>query len=230
MPIQVTCKHCLTRFNVSEKFAGKKGPCPKCKQEITVPALTEQVVIHAPEVSGPKDAAGQLVLKPIAREEVKVSRSGLILVISVVALTIAAAVGLRSAFESPPIAALALGLIALSPALVWAGYSFLRDAELEPYRGRELWTRVAICAAVYAALWVMYAYLPAYVLSVAGPSEVGIGTASITLAILLGLGTFTAVMCFEFDGLIGFLHITLFAVVTILLALLAGAQLAQLAS
>ena len=45
MPIQVTCPKCFTRFSVSEKFAGKKGPCPKCKSEITVPDVGEEVVV-----------------------------------------------------------------------------------------------------------------------------------------------------------------------------------------
>jgi hypothetical protein len=228
MPIQVTCSACLTRFAVSEKFAGKKGPCPKCKQEITVPSLADQVVIHAPEPSGPKDATGRLVLKPIEREDVKVSRKGMAIVLGLVGLTLAAAGWLRTSYESPPLPALIIGLFALAPALVWAGYAFLRDAELEPYRGRELWTRIAICAAVYIGLWLLYVLVPAYVLSVGGPAEVGLGTASLALAILLAIGTFAAMLCLEFEGLMGLLHCTLFVLVTVLLALLAGTTLAQM--
>jgi hypothetical protein len=37
MPILVTCPGCKAQFNVSEKFAGKQGPCPKCKAVITIP-------------------------------------------------------------------------------------------------------------------------------------------------------------------------------------------------
>ena len=37
MPISVVCPGCKARFNVSDKFAGKKGPCPKCKTVLTVP-------------------------------------------------------------------------------------------------------------------------------------------------------------------------------------------------
>ncbi|MCA9246062.1 MAG: hypothetical protein KDA42_03075, partial [Planctomycetales bacterium] len=74
MPIHVICPGCHARFSVSEKFAGKKGPCPKCKKEIQVPAATEEVKIHAPEHSevGAKSAGGKLVLKPIERQETKV--------------------------------------------------------------------------------------------------------------------------------------------------------------
>ena len=74
MPISVVCPSCKARFSVSEKFAGKKGPCPKCKTVITVPeAVAEEVKIHEPEqfASGGKDSKGRAVLKPILREETK---------------------------------------------------------------------------------------------------------------------------------------------------------------
>src|SRR5262245_13698414 len=73
MPIDITCPGCKTRFQVSEQFAGKKGPCPKCKTVITIPTLAEKVVVHAPESFGPKDSAGKAVLKPITRTETKLS-------------------------------------------------------------------------------------------------------------------------------------------------------------
>ena len=49
-----------------------------------------------------------------------------------------------------------VGLACLSPAVAVAGYSFLREEELEPYRGRELWIRATICGLVYAILWGVY--------------------------------------------------------------------------
>src|SRR5882672_3989576 len=74
MPITVLCPGCKARFSVSEKFAGKKGPCPKCKTVITVPeVMAEEVKIHVPELfaSGGKDSKGRAVSKPILREETK---------------------------------------------------------------------------------------------------------------------------------------------------------------
>lgn len=47
MPIQIICTKCQTQFSVSDKFAGKKGPCPKCRQPITVPRA-EAVSTHKP--------------------------------------------------------------------------------------------------------------------------------------------------------------------------------------
>ena len=66
MPIQVTCPNpkCLTRFSVADKYAGQKGPCPKCKTVITIPKKEDEVVIHTPVHSeaGGADASGRKVL------------------------------------------------------------------------------------------------------------------------------------------------------------------------
>ncbi len=53
----------------------------------------------------------------------------------------------------------ASGLLVISPVLVLAAYTFLRDDELEPYRGRELYIRITTCAAVYLILWAGLAYV-----------------------------------------------------------------------
>ena len=82
MPIQVTCPKCFKRFQVSEKFAGKTGPCPNCKSQIKVPEASEEVVIHAPEDDAPKDRSGQSVLKPLKREETDVTRRGVFLTVA----------------------------------------------------------------------------------------------------------------------------------------------------
>ena len=79
MPIQVTCPKCLKRFQVSDKFAGKEGPCPNCKNVIKVPDKSEEVVIHAPDDGAPKDRSGKSVLKPITRKETDVTRNGLLI-------------------------------------------------------------------------------------------------------------------------------------------------------
>ena len=80
MPIQVTCPGCLSRFSVSDKFAGKKGPCPKCKKEISIPTKAEEVVIHAPEPTGPKDSQGKVILKPIRRTDTLLTRRLLVFI------------------------------------------------------------------------------------------------------------------------------------------------------
>jgi hypothetical protein len=71
MAITVTCPKCHSRFNVSEKYAGKKGPCPKCKQVLTIPTADQQIKIHEREHEGARGASGQLLLKPTEREKFK---------------------------------------------------------------------------------------------------------------------------------------------------------------
>jgi predicted Zn finger-like uncharacterized protein len=165
MAIAVTCPSCHTRFNVSEKFAGKKGPCPKCKTTITIPSAKEQIKIHEREHEGTRGASGQLVLKPIEREKVKfrpvMIALGLLPVLAVVigAWILGTGDGTPEATQLRMILA-GLGAAALGPPLAIGGYSFLRNDELEPYRGTSLLVRGLICGLLYAALWLVYLFIP----------------------------------------------------------------------
>ena len=73
MSIIVVCPGCLKSFKVSDKFAGKSGPCPNCKRTLQVPAKEQEVKVHAPEAfaGGGKSTSGKLVTKPIARVNAK---------------------------------------------------------------------------------------------------------------------------------------------------------------
>jgi hypothetical protein len=160
MAIDVICTSCHARFRVNDKFAGKKGPCPKCKVEIRVPTKEEQVVIHdASEFEGIKDSKGRAVLKPIARKKTKISKNLIIGVAagSVMVLFLALALRLFNLGDGATMFFLTLGAIVLAPPLALGGYAFLRDDELEPYQGTELIIRTAICSVVYAALWGAFA-------------------------------------------------------------------------
>ena len=75
MPIPVICPGCKASFRVSDQFAGKQGPCPKCKAIIKIPAIAAaEVVVHAPEefASGGKDSIGRATAKPIPRPTTKI--------------------------------------------------------------------------------------------------------------------------------------------------------------
>lgn len=225
MPIQVTCPGCLTRFQVNEKFAGKKGPCPKCKNQIQIPDKAGEVVVHAPEDMGPKDSKGRPVLKPIAREEVTVTRAGVLIVAGAVLAAIFLAIGLRIS-GGVPIAARVLGVILIAPPLVWAGYTFAREQELEPYRGRELWIRVGICSAIFAGLWLIYTFLPGYLFEYERPSEMPYLIAGVTLATMTVLGALASMATFELEFGAGLIHSALYFVGTLALAVIAGLPLA----
>src|SRR5215213_1236331 len=139
MPIQVTCPGCLKRFSVADKFAGQKGPCPKCKQIILVPKKEDELIIHAPDHSeaGSVDASGRNVLKTYKRKDTKFQPLLFTAVIGAVLVALLIALVIRS--SGPPatwLKALAAGL--LGPPLAWAGYTFLRDPELEAHHGSGL--------------------------------------------------------------------------------------------
>lgn len=159
MPIDVTCPGCHKRFKVSEKFAGKEGPCPSCKGKIRIPDKAEEVVVHAPEAHGPKDASGRPTLKPIARSETRFSPFivGGVVVFGLACLIVA--IVIRSQGDGAPWQLLAGGAWLLGPTLSWAGYTFLRNEDLEPYRGVMLWLRATACGTLYAALWIGYVAL-----------------------------------------------------------------------
>ena len=39
--IRFTCEHCSRNVRVADKFGGKKGRCPYCKEVIEIPAQSE---------------------------------------------------------------------------------------------------------------------------------------------------------------------------------------------
>lgn len=219
MPINVICPGCLKRFAVSDQFAGKTGPCPSCKAPIKVPEKAQEVVVHAPEVSGPKDSKGRSVLKPIRRSELKLSVPAIVAIVSSVIAVLLIAVMLRFIAGGVSGWILAIGAILLGPPLAMAGYSFLRDDELEPYRGRALYGRIGICGLVYALLWGIYAgipwlmpYLPFDNLLVVALMFLG----------LIGVGGFTAYAALDFDFGIAAIHYGMYLVVTVVLSFIVG--------
>lgn len=159
MPISVVCPSCQARFSVSEKFAGKQGPCPKCKKPITVPNPADEVVIHAPEdFSGgattvAKDAKGRSVLKPIAREKFVVSTKQYALWGGLVIGSLVAGFGVRLAGLQNNTIVLALGAYFLAWLVSYPAYAVFRDRELEGLSGIELIQRIALVATIYAAAW-----------------------------------------------------------------------------
>jgi hypothetical protein len=222
MPIQVTCPTCHKRFKVSDKFAGKSGPCPSCKATIQVPEKGDEVVIHSAEDLGPKDASGKSVLKPIERKEVTLTPVMSVGIVGVVLGTLIVALILRSNYKSAdvPQIVLAVGAVVLAPPAVLAGYSFLRNDELEPYRGGALAIRALICAAVYAGLWGGYALLKSSMFHGQPPEMfhlVFIGP------VLLAVGAFAAQCCLDLDFGTGVLHYGFYLLVTVLLRWLVGA-------
>lgn len=216
MTIQVVCPGCKKRFSVDDKFAGKQGPCPKCKTVIKIPEKTDDVVVHEPESFGPKGKKGRAVLKPIERTETKFSPviAGVAAGASLLVLLIA--VLFR---DQAPTGLLVLGAILLAPPLVWAGYAFLRDDEFEPFVGRELWIRVGACSLVYALLWGLVPLIAGYGLQL---DQLELIHMAFLAPVLIGLGAFTAYASLDFDFGMGAMHYGLYLSVTVLLRLVLG--------
>lgn len=218
MAIIVVCRNCHKRFKVSEQFAGQKGPCPSCKSVIQVPTKDEEVQIHTPEHSeaAVRGRSGELLLEPIAREEVSFPLWAWIAIGVSALLVLIVAWSLSGANESTKRFMAGLGAILLAPPLVLAGYTFLRNDELEPYRGLWLWVRTGICSAVYILIWAVYGYL----LPVEWTDELWKWA---FLGPLLGAaGATAAFACFDLDMASGFFHFAFYAGVTLVLGLIMG--------
>lgn len=225
MPIPVTCPGCYSRFTVSDKFAGKKGPCPKCKKEISIPLKSEEVVIHAPEPEGPKDSQGKVILKPIRRTETNLSLGMWFAIGGVALFFLLGAILLRF---SPTTTqwALGIGAVLLAPPLVLAGYQFLRNDELEGYRGKDLWIRTLICSTAFAATWGIYVFL-AYYFEFRSLPEVSAGMMAVFMVGMVAIGGFTSLATFELEMWQSLLHYMLYLVLSFLLSCLAGLAIAE---
>jgi hypothetical protein len=220
MPIDVTCAKCMTRFQVSEKFAGKKGPCPKCKTIITVPELKEQVVIHAPEVSGPKDSKGVSVLKPLVRQEAKLTKPMIIGIAVTIGLVLLVALMLRVAFPGGrlPMPLLMAGAVLLAPPLSFAAYTFLRNDELAPFTRSELMLRLIAPSIVYPLIWGLYWFIITYL--EIDPKN-GLAFAFV-IPVVIVIGAFTAQASLDLEFGAAALHYTVYLAATIILRLILG--------
>ena len=217
MAINVICPGCHTRFQVSEKFAGKKGPCPKCKYQITIPSANEQIEIHAPEEheGGGRGIDGKLVLKPIEREDVRITPLALGVVFGTIVVTVAAAYFGAEIFKSNLILR-AVGILVISPVLAFAGYKFLLDMEAERLMGRDLYLRSLGCGVAYSLLWGVFAY-------VSGQALTGEMWAWLLVAPpFLVTGGLIALALFNFDFTTGMLHYLFYVLVFIVLRWLIG--------
>lgn len=217
MSIPVICPGCHTRFKVSDKFAGKSGACPKCKGKIDVPAADQQVEVHAPEEfsSGGRGASGKLALKPIARIETKVTPVAIAAIVGSV-LLVGIATWLASEILREQILFRAIGLLLISPPMAIAGYTFLRDDELEPHRGKSLYIRAALCGLGYTVLWGVFGYVAETTLT--GELWEWIVVAPPFLV----TGGLCALACFDLDFGSGFFHYSFYLVLTMALRWAAG--------
>jgi hypothetical protein len=214
MSILVVCPGCKKSFQVNDKFAGKSGPCPKCKAVIRVPEKSQEVKVHTPETfgGGGRSTTGKLVLKPVAREDVQFRPvmgygvGGAVLGLLAVTWILGMAGLLENYFVR------GAGLLLISPILAVSAYTFLRDDELAPYRGRELYIRAGVCSLVYLILWATFGYV---MNNISHPVELWEWLVIAPPAV--GIGTAAAWLSFDIEPGNGFCHYSFYLLVTILL-------------
>lgn len=216
MPILVTCSGCKTQFRVSDKFAGKQGPCPKCKAVIVIPALQQakaaEVVIHEPEAVAAK--TGTAIPKPITRKATAIRPLEVAGLLGAFAMAAVAAWWGGEIWRANP-GLRVLGLLAVAFPCGRLGYAILRNDELEPYLGRELWIRIAIASAVYVLLWVVFYWVPEDFRDTAF-------SLVLTWTPFFAVGGLAGLACFDLDYFNGVLHYSLYVLVTLTLGWLAG--------
>lgn len=185
-------------------------------------------MIHAPELeAGAKGVDGRNVLKTYRKKDVKfkplmfAAVAGVTLVTFLVALLLRGSEMLQTAFPLP----LVFGAIILGPPLAWAGYTFLRDSELEPYQGTALIVRSLICGLVYALCWGIYMFVAEQLFADKDFStmlQLEIFQLVVLAAGVLGIGTFAAFVSFDLEPFAGFFGCAMFFGTTILLRLVLG--------
>jgi serine/threonine protein kinase len=50
--IALGCPHCGMKLQVRDEFAGRTGPCPTCKQKLTIPQASQPLVVPSGPISG----------------------------------------------------------------------------------------------------------------------------------------------------------------------------------
>jgi hypothetical protein len=191
---------------------------------ITIPKKEDEVVIHAPTHSeaGAVGAGGRHVLKTFKRTDTKFQPLLFTTVVAFVLVALLLALVLRA--SGPPETWLkALAAIVLGPPLAWAGYTFLRDPELDAYRGTPLIIRSLICGLVYALLWLIFVFLGNQFF---GPDAMQQGLEIWQMVVLvipvLAAGTLAAFASFDLEPGSAFLNCALYFAVTVVLRLVAA--------
>jgi hypothetical protein len=220
MAILVVCPGCKKSFNVDDRFAGKTGPCPTCKTKITIPEKSAEVKIHAPDEfsGGGKGVTGKLLLKPIVRQEARIKPVVAAVVGGGITAAIAWALAIRFvAMEANPRYLLSgVGLLLVSPPLAVAAYTFLRDDELEAYRGKQLYIRAAVCAVVYTVLWAVFVYVKATIVPFELPYWIAVAPP------FLCVGAAAGKFSFDLETANGFFHYAFYLAVTMILGAIAN--------
>lgn len=215
---------------MGDEHAGKSGACPKCKGPIEIPKTEDEVVIHAPEMeAGAVDSKGRSVLKPLKRKEAKLQLNTTLIVVGACLLSVAVAflAGRSELSDDAQWWTLAVGAALLGPPLAYAGYSFLRDDELDAYRGLDVVLRSVGCGLAFAVTWGLYVYLASQIFGDDAFREDGLSFVQMggLLIGMTGIGALASLVAFDLDFVTGALNFALYLGVCIILRLVMGLPL-----
>ena len=175
---------------------------------------TEEVKIEAPKTKGPTDTEGRAIVDPILRKETALSSVQIVLLIAGIIGFLALALVVRfmnlESESTMSWVVLGVGAFLLAVPMIFLTYHIIRNNDLEPFSGFDLWRRVAICSAVFAITWMS---LPAAAYAFNG--EYHIGSWAIASVIMFAAGAVASMACFEFDWLFGVVHYGLYFAVAI---------------
>ena len=148
----------MTQFEVSDRFAGKKGPCPKCGHIIEIPKVNVTIVSPDELVVDGKKVQNPDHVRPIEQKSYSFTASAVIVNLAV--LTAVLAVALVFHFVHAPFLAVPVGIalvLAVAYPLMKYGYMTFRDPnDLEIFLGGQLGKKSILGAAVLLALWLVY--------------------------------------------------------------------------
>ena len=217
MAITVVCPGCMKRFQVGDRFAGQKGPCPNCNTVINIPKA--EVKVHAPDdfAQGGKTAKGRSLLKPIERINadfdpmraawITGGTLGVVFLAWLIGRT-GLSVGVRDVIGF-------IGLLLIGFPLALFGYYVTRDREeLFVLTGMDLYQKAAICAGAYAVLWIFFETLVWYTSANAGDNTVFLW---IYFAVTVAFAMFAAHAIFDISSGQAMFHALVFFVSVLLL-------------
>ena len=221
MAIDVICTGCHKRFQVSDQYAGQKGPCPGCKTIIEIPRLEDVVVVHERETT---KTGAPAKLNSIRRRETTVSKLELILSAGCILFGFILAFIVRSTLQDenslpsglfPWLAGIALGCG--TSLLV---YIVLRSQDTDINNNRNTLIKGILIGVLYGVLWRLFGYVVVVWLTesdgVILPAVIILGLA------IVGVASFVPAFVFSLEYMQGFIHVFLFAAALAIYALLAG--------
>jgi hypothetical protein len=210
----------MKRFQVSDRFAGQKGPCPNCKTIIEIPKAA--VVIHGIEPASPYSGGNlrtkRIPIKPLERivDDFDVKHAAVYAASAFGVFLAAVIVGLLSLSVGTRSVLGLFGLLVSVYPLSLFGYQVLRDHEqLFIYTGVDLHRRTGLTALGYVILWIIFEYFLQYTNAFGAVSV-------LYFAAFAVFGMFLALLVLEIPLGNALMHFLIFAVPIILLRYLSG--------